>query len=1333
MGTSMDPGDATSVPETIEDWYDDVTTVTPSSNDPRRSTTNEYATLRRRLSMRQQSMRQQSPHQQQSFTSSQSFASSLHSSTASSRGSTPSGGGSSFVSAIPGFASSTSDTAAAPKLYQVGSIKECAEEEGEEAEGEAPAHAREASGGSGADGGNRGTARGETNGQEALKGESGGGTAPGRGSEGEDQASNGRRMGRAKLGRVSFAAGTWHVGVDDDNEEDKNEDVAQHNDYSGGSSTSNNVALGGGRMRASFGPPGASGDSEDDNEPAASSAFYNELLGIGEAPLINLIRRYHEALQAHGLDGEARQIAASAAARLVSIKSMARGGEEDGEDGEVEGEGGGSGSGGWFAGVGGGMMGRGEAGGGVGVESHEDAMRSEVVVREGLQRYLIAMQPHLLCAQPQVVAFSHVAVTRKVEVIPDQIKNCLNAPYFKLKSITGWQKKETVQVLNDVSGFLMPGTLTLLLGTSGSGKTTLIRLLSGRQPPTAGSVTFNALPVTPSRAHRLAGVGFEADCHLPALSVHETLSFARQCSFPLSVQQLLQHPMLGKALRASIERGDDPLVASREAMFGLTRRAQVKVGSGRLSRDEVHRLTAAELMVGAYPVLLFDRISQVYDGPSTHKTLTMLRTHAQVRQHAVLCSLQWPTQAVFSLFDRVIVLNQGQIVFQGPCHAALRHFQALGYLKPLHMSVPEYLQHVTTEGGGALRSGKKKLLLDGFVRAYKKSPYYKNILRVTSSPAPLLLLWISGPARHVLSRVRCALADVAPDALSTLDGGESNGEEQKNTAAESKGEATPHPYQAVVVTEARVFFEGAGGGGHLKEGVEATGPVCVGDVVVAVTVGERGEMEYASYAGGEVPGDELMGMLEELRDSSAWLHLELQRPLTIVTQASDTTQEPTSKDTTTQGTATEAAASTDATKQDSEQLLPRAQPADDLDLDLEAGLPQAPTAARPTPTTAAGLGSSTQGNGMGSPAVAGHDNADESRAPLVDCTAGLLACSSLSGSGPNGGGSGPGGDDVGGERGAAASSSKSSRPALRIQSLPRAIPRGISSAFKTLSFAALRGRSSFSSKAFLQLPGMGVEALKAMNLSAAAAASRAAAMAGLWGGANRELLSKELILEPWPEFKLLLQRQLRVNLRNRSFIAARLLLVTLLGLFVGFDFFQLPADPPSFAHLNLRRGVMQISLITMTVNNVSLLPGYMLERQVYFKHRSARFFRTRSYVLAQLIASLPLSIVEGAAAADWVGDGGVTDPYSTRVSVSDCQFSGLVANWGVDGSFFHDDELCIPRHADALVPKCIVRVSAPVPRPTAEQVIREPGVGDFHPLGPVADPRGREGEAQAKG
>lgn len=46
-------------------------------------------------------------------------------------------------------------------------------------------------------------------------------------------------------------------------------------------------------------------------------------------------------------------------------------------------------------------------------------------------------------------------------------------------------KKQTLRLLQDVSGWILPGKLTALMGTSGCGKTTLLDILACRK--TAGA------------------------------------------------------------------------------------------------------------------------------------------------------------------------------------------------------------------------------------------------------------------------------------------------------------------------------------------------------------------------------------------------------------------------------------------------------------------------------------------------------------------------------------------------------------------------------------------------------------------------------------------------------------------------------------------------------------------------------------------------------------------------------------------------------------------------------------------------------------------------------
>lgn len=49
---------------------------------------------------------------------------------------------------------------------------------------------------------------------------------------------------------------------------------------------------------------------------------------------------------------------------------------------------------------------------------------------------------------------------------------------------------------------------------------------------------------------------------------------------------------------------------------------------------------------------------------------------------------------VFALFDDVMVLSAGHLVYHGPISGAEQHFQALGYKRPVDMDTAEFLQQV---------------------------------------------------------------------------------------------------------------------------------------------------------------------------------------------------------------------------------------------------------------------------------------------------------------------------------------------------------------------------------------------------------------------------------------------------------------------------------------------------------------------------------------------------------------------------------------------------------------------------------------------------------------
>ncbi len=61
--------------------------------------------------------------------------------------------------------------------------------------------------------------------------------------------------------------------------------------------------------------------------------------------------------------------------------------------------------------------------------------------------------------------------------------------------------------------------------------------------------------------------------------------------------------------------------------------------------------------------------------------VTSLRNMCWIHQTSIVGSILQPSSEVFQLFDRIIVLDKGQIMFQGPHQDALPYFESLWYME----------------------------------------------------------------------------------------------------------------------------------------------------------------------------------------------------------------------------------------------------------------------------------------------------------------------------------------------------------------------------------------------------------------------------------------------------------------------------------------------------------------------------------------------------------------------------------------------------------------------------------------------------------------------------
>nr|XP_027188469.1 pleiotropic drug resistance protein TUR2-like [Cicer arietinum] len=114
-----------------------------------------------------------------------------------------------------------------------------------------------------------------------------------------------------------------------------------------------------------------------------------------------------------------------------------------------------------------------------------------------------------------------------------------------------------------------------------------------------------------------------------------------------------------------------------------------------ISGGQRKRVTTGEMLVGAAKVLLMDEISTGLDSSTTFQIVKSIRQsiHIFVELQLSLCYSQH--QETYELFDDIIILSDGQIVYQGPLEHILEFFDSLSFKCPDRKGVADFLQEVS--------------------------------------------------------------------------------------------------------------------------------------------------------------------------------------------------------------------------------------------------------------------------------------------------------------------------------------------------------------------------------------------------------------------------------------------------------------------------------------------------------------------------------------------------------------------------------------------------------------------------------------------------------------
>lgn len=243
---------------------------------------------------------------------------------------------------------------------------------------------------------------------------------------------------------------------------------------------------------------------------------------------------------------------------------------------------------------------------------------------------------------------------------------------------TGWTDKP---ILKGISGVISPARLTAVMGASGAGKTTFLNMLAGftkGKVTITGDIKVNGETLTVERMRTISGFVHQEDVILDTMTVREALTFSAKLKLPSSMGS-----------KEKEQRALD--VAS---LLNLTKSLDSLVGSSMIkgiSGGEKRRLSLGMEMITNPSLLFLDEPTSGLDTFTAQLVMKILSNLACRYGRTVVCTIHQPSSEIFNLFDDLIVLADGQVVFHGEGSLTVEYFASLGYHCPQFTNPADYL------------------------------------------------------------------------------------------------------------------------------------------------------------------------------------------------------------------------------------------------------------------------------------------------------------------------------------------------------------------------------------------------------------------------------------------------------------------------------------------------------------------------------------------------------------------------------------------------------------------------------------------------------------------
>jgi ABC-type multidrug transport system ATPase subunit len=248
-------------------------------------------------------------------------------------------------------------------------------------------------------------------------------------------------------------------------------------------------------------------------------------------------------------------------------------------------------------------------------------------------------------------------------------------------------------VLSGVCGTAQPGQLLAIIGASGAGKSTLLDILAkkNKRGSVHGKVTVNGKAISSQQYRRLVGFVDQEDTLMGTLTVYETVLYSALLRLPRDLS------LEAKKLRVLETLDELGILGIKDSRIGES-------GKRSISGGEKRRVSIACELVTSPAILFLDEPTSGLDAFNAKNVVECLSTLARTHNRTVVFTIHQPRSNIVTLFDQLLLLAAGRVVYAGAFAACQGYFEGIGHPCPSGYNIADFLIDLTMQEEEPLRS-----------------------------------------------------------------------------------------------------------------------------------------------------------------------------------------------------------------------------------------------------------------------------------------------------------------------------------------------------------------------------------------------------------------------------------------------------------------------------------------------------------------------------------------------------------------------------------------------------------------------------------------------------